>query len=338
MKKIIVLSTIAFLNFGLLQAQAADISGSKDYPGIKRYEGSEIVGYKTSSFDEYKLPAIDQSTPNSPMLTYDGSKSFGGATTRILYRVPGAGQHTAFEVFNNYKNALQDAKFEIITEGSADTNLNNFVGKFYIPGQEDQSASNAILSNSYHFLEAKLLNADGKDIYLTLLVEKGDRNLDVFNVWGHNINFTEGDTLALLDLVEVKSMENKMVLVKSSDMADAINKTGKIDIYGIQFDVDKTDIKPESNDTLAQVAKLLQEEVPTLNIQVSGHTDNSGKPEHNMTLSQGRAAAVVNVLVKQYHVDPARLKSAGFGDTKPVAPNDTDANKAKNRRVELSKL
>ena len=70
-------------------------------------------------------------------------------------------------------------------------------------------------------------------------------------------------------------------------------------------------------------------------IEVAGHTDNTGGADHNMKLSLGRAAAVVNALVGGYGIERTRLLPKGYGDTKPVAPNDSDQGRAKNRRVEL---
>ena len=85
------------------------------------------------------------------------------------------------------------------------------------------------------------------------------------------------------------------------------------------------------------VAKLLKAD-PGLKLEVAGHTDNTGTAAHNLQLSAGRAAAVVNALVATYGIDRARLEPKGYGDTRPVAPNDGEANRARNRRVELRKL
>ena len=112
---------------------------------------------------------------------------------------------------------------------------------------------------------------------------------------------------------------------------------GTFELYGILFDVDKTGIKPESAKTLDEVANLLKID-RSLKLEISGHTDNTGDKNHNMKLSEGRAKAVVDALVKKYGIDSKRLQSKGYGDTKPVAPNDNDGNRAKNRRVELRKI
>ncbi|MFI4973700.1 MAG: OmpA family protein [Caulobacterales bacterium] len=125
--------------------------------------------------------------------------------------------------------------------------------------------------------------------------------------------------------------------VQAADMAAALKSKGLIDLYGVYFDTDQTTVKPESTTTLSEVGTLLKTDA-SLKLEVSGHTDNSGTKSHNMTLSQGRAEAVVAWLVGQYGVDASRLVAKGYGDTKPVAPNDSPADMAKNRRVELRKI
>ena len=76
---------------------------------------------------------------------------------------------------------------------------------------------------------------------------------------------------------------------------------------------------------------------PKISIEISGHTDNTGNPQKNKTLSENRAKSVYNFLV-QKGINPARLKFAGYGDTKPVAPNTTEEGKQLNRRVEVKIL
>ena len=125
--------------------------------------------------------------------------------------------------------------------------------------------------------------------------------------------------------------------VLAGDMASALKAKGLVDLYGIYFDTDQTFVKPVSATTLAEVASLLKAD-PALRLEIAGHTDNSGSKDHNLTLSQARAEAVVSALAGQYGIDAARLTAKGYGDSKPVAGNDTAANMAKNRRVELRKM
>jgi OOP family OmpA-OmpF porin len=105
--------------------------------------------------------------------------------------------------------------------------------------------------------------------------------------------------------------------------------------HGINFDVDKATITPQSMGTLNMIVKLMQDN-PDLKFEVDGHTDNTGTPAHNLTLSQQRAAAVTAQLITM-GIDASRLSSKGFGDTKPMADNSTPDGKANNRRVEFVK-
>ncbi|UOE36371.1 OmpA family protein [Hymenobacter monticola] len=87
---------------------------------------------------------------------------------------------------------------------------------------------------------------------------------------------------------------------------------------------------------MAQIISLLSQN-PDLKLSVEGHTDNAGTAPHNQQLSEARARTVVANLTAQ-GIAADRLKAAGFGQTKPLADNATDAGKAKNRRVELVKM
>jgi OmpA-OmpF porin, OOP family len=109
----------------------------------------------------------------------------------------------------------------------------------------------------------------------------------------------------------------------------------KIVTHGINFDVDKATIKPESMGTLNMIVQVLKDN-PDLKFEIDGHTDNSGAAAHNLTLSQQRAIAVKDQLTKM-GVDASRLTTKGFGDTKPIADNGTIEGKANNRRVEFVK-
>jgi OOP family OmpA-OmpF porin len=121
-------------------------------------------------------------------------------------------------------------------------------------------------------------------------------------------------------------------VVSASDMLTALDKQGFIAL-DIHFDTAKAVIKPESQPIVDQIVALLKSN-PKLKISVEGHTDNVGTPASNQTLSEARAAAVVEAIVKQ-GVDRARLAAAGFGQSTPVADNRTEEGRAKNRRVEL---
>lgn len=135
--------------------------------------------------------------------------------------------------------------------------------------------------------------------------------------------------------VVVQEMEQEVV-ADASGMAAAINASGSVAIYGITFDTGKATFQPGSEQILGEIVKLMNEN-PDWKFEVQGHTDNVGQKAANMTLSEQRAAAVVNWLT-MYGIDKARLVARGYGDTMPVADNSSEEGRAKNRRVELKKI
>jgi outer membrane protein OmpA-like peptidoglycan-associated protein len=175
------------------------------------------------------------------------------------------------------------------------------------------------------YLAATLSRPEGEvSVSLYIAVERG--------------GFAESNdrVAVLLDVVEAKPMEAKMVTVDAATMAKDIAATGRVALYGLYFDTDKAELKPESSPSLEEIGKLLKAQ-PELKVYVVGHTDNAGGFDHNMGLSQRRATSVVNRLVQSYGIAPGRLKPVGAGLIAPVASNDDDAGRAKNRRVEIVK-
>ncbi len=102
----------------------------------------------------------------------------------------------------------------------------------------------------------------------------------------------------------------------------------------VQFEIDKAVIKKESDELLDGIAKVLKDHPEIARVEVQGHTDNTGKAQHNKVLSASRAEAVRRALVKRGVAD-RRLVAQGFGQEKPIADNDSDAGRAKNRRVQF---
>ncbi len=112
-----------------------------------------------------------------------------------------------------------------------------------------------------------------------------------------------------------------------------IELNASIVLKNIFFDVNRFELKPESEAELDKLVQLLNDN-PELKIEISGHTDNTGNEQDNLVLSENRARSVVNYLLA-HHIDPSRLSSTGYGETKPVAGNDSEEGRAQNRRTEM---
>ena len=147
---------------------------------------------------------------------------------------------------------------------------------------------------------------------------------------------TQDHPVILLDVIDAVPIETGMVTVDAAAMAKDISTTGHVALYGIHFDTDKADPKPESQPTLQEIAKLLKQDV-SLKLYIVGHTDNVGLFDYNVGLSERRAAAVVRELTTKHGIAATRLKPGGVGMLSPVAPNNGEDGRAKNRRVELVK-
>ncbi len=136
-------------------------------------------------------------------------------------------------------------------------------------------------------------------------------------------------------IVHLKEMQQEVV-ADAASMDNAIKQEGHVAVYGIHFNTGKADILPDSESTLNEIVKLMQQE-GSLRLRIEGHTDNQGNATANQALSEKRAQAVVAWLTG-HGVSAARLTAKGFGQTKPVADNSTEDGRAKNRRVELAKM
>lgn len=132
-------------------------------------------------------------------------------------------------------------------------------------------------------------------------------------------------------------ISNVRIAVGAPDMRSKLITEGKLVSYGIYFDVNKADVKPESYGTLKEIVQVLKDN-PDVRVKITGHTDSDGDDASNLDLSKRRGAAVKDALVKDFGIDASRLESDGAGETQPIAKNDTPANKALNRRVEFVKL
>ena len=151
--------------------------------------------------------------------------------------------------------------------------------------------------------------------------------------WAFLEGFNEGRSYEL-HIVERGQMKQDVV-ADAAALGSGLKETGHVEVPGIFFDFGKADIKPESEAAVNEVVKLLRVNA-AWKVWVVGHADNVGSVESNLTLSGARSAAVVKALA-QKGIDARRLAAHGAGPFAPVAANDTDEGRARNRRVELVK-
>jgi hypothetical protein len=323
----------------------SDVKGSKDPAAIKRYEGSVIIGYKFSKFDDFPFlvgPLTASKASSGPILVPSKVQRVEGQYTRLVYAGPEG--RSPLEVVRNYERELTKAGFTIVYQcaraqcGGSEADMTDHAlytmenrlanyppaGSGRPPGQVTE----------YAFGGAK----DGRLLVAKRTGGAGEAWISVYvAIAGYAMHEeTFGRPTILVDLVEPMAMDSKMVTIDASAMAKGIASDGHVALYGILFDTDKTDIKPESAATIAEIAKFLKQDAG-MKLYVVGHTDNVGVYDYNMGLSQRRAAAVVAELTTKHGIPAARLKPAGSGPLSPVAPNDTEDGRAKNRRVELVK-
>lgn len=156
-------------------------------------------------------------------------------------------------------------------------------------------------------------------------------------VWVKLTNSNAPSGMAIyLTIIEKQAMQQD-VTITADAMATGLSDSGQVAIYGIYFDSGKSDLKPESDAALGEIAKLMASH-PALKVYIVGHTDMVGDAASNVKLSQARAQAVVTSLVSKNGVASSRLIPYGAGAYAPVATNKTEEGRAKNRRVELVEI
>lgn len=319
------LAAFAFCLFVVLPSAGQDVADSKDPAGMKRYEGSELIGYRAPRFDEYLLPLGPPTDEGAP--AYEKSKSVEGQVSYYTYLAP-AGR-TPAELFRNYKQEFQRLGIETQYEKAA--GQHGWFGPTF-----DKIATEVEVSQilAYDEADERMLvgkTKDAKPAYYVVFVTAYKDGVIPERLQG---KVAKGQALAQLVVVSPDVMEKKMAFVNADDMKQAIHDSGKVALYGLYFDTDRDAVKAESEPTLAEIAKLLKSE-PSLRVHVVGHTDNQGKLDYNLDLSHRRAMSVVGELTRKYGVAASRLDAFGCGVYSPVASNESEEGRAKNRRVEL---
>lgn len=332
--RIVVLAACVALFATAASAQpglTSDVPGAKDHPLIPRYAGSTIFGHKFQRYVEATMPLGPATKTFDAKRGYERFEKLEGPRTLILYLAPP--ERTSLEVYRNYRNALEKQGFATLWECRADDCGVQIDDAIYFYSNERQITTSQ--AAQYAFTQG----VEDPRLWVGRL-DRREGPLWVLVFTGLSGNAGDGRfggrVQVLVDIVDKGTMEQRMVKVDAKEIATNIGRDGKQVIYGILFDTDKADIKPDSKPQLDEMAALMKAN-PALKVHIAGHTDNQGTVEHNLGLSQRRADAVVRALSTQYGIPAARMTGRGLGPFAPVATNDTEDGRAKNRRVEIVK-
>lgn len=273
---------------------AQDLEGAADHPLVGRFEGSRIIGYEALEFDEVGVPF----EPGA-----EGFETVEGRVTRISYILPDDASGAA--VMRSFEEALKEVGFEVLfaCETRECGDISYDVDQFPIPRM-------IVDRFDYRYLTMTGAHED-LETWVTVLWSKSHLQIGV---------------------IEGEPFQSR--IVPAEEISTGVLETGRAAIYGILFDTDSSDIKPESAAALTEIAAFLSD-AADLNVVIVGHTDNQGSLEYNLGLSSRRAQAVVDALVQQYGIEGGRLQYAGAAFLAPVAPNTTSEGRALNRRVEV---
>ena len=313
---------LASTSFALrAQDVEADCDGCKDHPMLARYPGSILFGGDQKNFEEAALPVgpVTQSDAGEPVAPK--TINVTGKRTRLFYLAPR--ERSALEVFSNYKEALAKAGMTVVWTCSDTECGSDFLHKapeiMHLNLTGTSIADDGFtLAERPRYVLAKQTRPQGDLYVMVMAADLPDKQRPAMYVM----------------LIESKPMDTGMVTIAANALDQNLISTGKAVIYGITIDFDKADIKAESKPQLEQIAKLLVDHAD-LKLAITGHTDNQGGADYNQKLSQRRAESIVTTLTGSYGIAADRLSAQGMGASAPVASNDNEEGRAKNRRVEL---
>lgn len=305
-----------------------DIPNAKDPAGLPRYAESVIFGYQFADFDETSLP-LGKASLKDGQRGFEKAQRAEGKRTRALYLAPEG--RSSLEVMRNYSEALTKAGYTTLFECARESCGNDIEKALYFNNKQNKIQGKQISEYAFSMdvVDQRLLVAElkqgGASSYVIVLAAVSGNAAE---------SGIKNRVTVYVEQIQAGKMESRMAVVKSSEIQQAMNRDGKIAIYGVLFDTDKSEVKPESAPQLEEMGRYLQQN-PAVAVYVVGHTDNQGKLDYNLSLSQRRADAVVNALVTTHKIARNRLVGKGVAGLAPVASNQAEEGRAKNRRVEL---
>jgi OmpA-OmpF porin, OOP family len=308
-------------------ASASDLEGSSDHPLVGRFEGSRIVGYQVTEYDEAAVVAGRFSPTSTEKRAGNGFRTLEGRIVLIYYALP-AGRST-LQALRNYERSLSANGFStLFVCATADGSCfeSNTPEGGYALGHAigDPLALPKLMTDYVHnwfsqgrYLFARLDRPEGA-VYASLTLGESDRG-----------------GVAVVRVVETREMEtDKIVFITAAQMEKAIGDAGRVALTGIRFDGNSDRIAPESQPALDEIAKLLASK-PELKLKVVTHADDRGAAGSSVDLASRRSTNIVGALIGAYGIAPDRLVPEGADAVQPIDRNEASSGANRNRRVEL---
>lgn len=316
----------------IVTSATANEPGS-DNPLVSRYSGATMHGYLEREYYSVSLPSGP--IPGDAYRNRSGwdgevlqavEVPLEGRVTWITYQAPE--NKSTLEILRNYQDALAAGGYEVRFECADKTGCGRWIGSYVkdviFPDVYWRQLRNAlhppvlVRGNTRALLAGREGDAGSAHVFLYIMDQQPQPVI-------HQV------------VVEGQPMQTGQVQtdIRSADELQALLTTeGKAIVDGIFFEYDSAEIRPESAEALAQMARLLEMN-PGIEVLVVGHTDNQGGFDYNADLSLRRAAAVRQALASNYGIAIGRMMAKGASFMAPIASNASVAGRELNRRVEL---
>jgi outer membrane protein OmpA-like peptidoglycan-associated protein len=279
------------------KSQTTKQTGLTSSFAIVPYQGSVLREESVDAFNEYvRIVGFRKGPVTQPL---------EGRLSRQKYDNP-KGRST-LEIARNYDEVLKNLGFNI---------------DFTCAKRAE--CGNPAKAPSWNSINGINLGVAGDIRYLTGHFSRNGRSVYVAVAINPQIHY--------IHTLEAQAMQAGMV--SATALADSLDRDGRVELRGVYFDSGNSVLRSESHATIAEIAQLMNAR-PTIRLAVVGHTDNTGKVDANIRLSDSRANAVRDTLIARYGIAASRLIARGKGSAEPVASNDTPEGRAQNRRVEL---
>lgn len=291
-----------------------DVAGSKDHNLMSRYKGAEIKAFNEIDYDEYALGVAPVKAGELE------TKALEGKITTIIYSLDK--KLSTFQIYKNYESVLKKHGFKKIFS-CTNKNCGSYFPLKLIKDTNSEFTYNTVdiynmgPTADFRYLSGRF-EKKGKPVYVSLLISKNKYSKQVY---------------VAQEVIELTEMEMDQISIDLKSLEQAIEQTGKVTLHGINFEHNSAKLTADSSRTVDILATYLKQN-SSFSYFVVGHTDSNGEYAFNLKLSKARAETIKKSL-KSKGVKDKNLFAVGVAQVSPVASNNDEQGRAKNRRVEL---